>query len=107
MSDQRRTIHTLDPGVLLAFRCFRREEDDMWRAAQAAKEALCAARVAHERATEACAKAEEAVRERRDWWARRALEVLGEPAPDPSFEEAFAYDECGGVVIAVRKKAAP
>lgn len=104
MSDRyHRTSH---PLAIMAARYFEDgEEAALWKAARDAKAEAERARVAYELAQGRLAKAEKAAREARHWHAVRLLDALDLPRPDPmGSEEAWAYSDCGEVVIGIRKK---
>jgi len=102
-----RRYATRDPRTYLAYRLFRDgEEQALFREQAAAREALEVARIAHERAQERMAAADQQKRERRDWFAREVLRAAGQPEHDRSFEEAITYTSGGEVVVAVGPKAA-
>jgi hypothetical protein len=100
-----RRHETEDKAVALAYRLFHDgEENALFREEREAIEAHKNAQGALDRCAKNLWDVQRRTRERRTWFAANALEALGLPAPDPSFDEAWAYSDYPRVVLCVRRK---
>jgi hypothetical protein len=103
VSDRRH--ETEDKAIALAYRLFHDgEENALFREEREAIEAHNDARVVFDRCAQSLRRVKQRIQERRTWFAARALEALGLPTPDPSFDEAWAYSDYPRVVLCVRRK---